>query len=286
MRSVHIRFPLSLHSRHLGYQTLRRSVAAGWNELNARQLADVAEALFTISDPYARNLQLIRILLRLPWYRLLALSGEYMLDLEQLITFLLEENTLTRNLFPVLRFRSPVSLLRSPLYGPADGFSNIRFNEFVYAESWFMSYQETGETADLDRLIAVLYRPKDKKCDPTSPDYTGDVREPFNDNLIGMRDIWVSRLPRKIKLAILLWYTGCRMDLVESYENVFSGDKENAKAKQPWLTMIRHVPSDKFGLISQIEAERVHTVLYHLDEMMAEAEEQRREMESQRVNNR
>ncbi len=40
--------------------------------------------------------------------------------------------------------------------------------------------------------------------------------------------------------------------------------------------MIRHVPSEKFGLISQIEAEQVHTVLYHLDEMMAEAEEQRR----------
>ncbi len=38
---------------------------------------------------------------------------------------------------------------------------------------------------------------------------------------------------RKIKLAILLWYTGCRMDLVESYENVFSGDKENARQSSP-----------------------------------------------------
>lgn len=282
MIPVEIKFPIRRPLSFLrAYTALKRQVATEWNDLTAEQLVAIADVLHTATDVDLARLNLLKILLSIPWYRFLALGGQEIACLEHLAGFIMAGNTLTRNLLPRLRPHwFGYTAFQSSLYGPADGLANIRFNEFVAAESYFMDYQATGSEASLNGLIAVLYRPIRDDYDPDSPSYNGDIRQNFNDNLVEKRIRVIGCLPLRVRLAILHWYVGCRLDLVQGYENVFSGDGENAKARQPWLTMIRHVPSDKFGRIEQIEAELVHNVLFHLDEMMDEAKQQQAEMEA------
>ena len=127
-------------------------------------------------------------------------------------------------------------------------------------------------------MIATLYRPRRKDYDPSSVDFQGDIREDFNFHLVDARVRRLARLPRAQKLAVLLYYQGCRNQLIATHDRIFSGDESNKPIHHPWLQMIRHIPSDKFGSIDQIERQWLHKVLFHLQEMMRENEEHAAEL--------
>jgi hypothetical protein len=258
---------------------ISRQVPANWNELSRRQLVRVSAILFAgPSGAHAPRgihwvkLQLLRILFRIPHSLFNRFGAERLAALLWLTDFLLQENLLTRNVLPTIwirKWKCPVQ----KLYGPGDNLKGVIYDEFAYAEIQYLQYAQAKDPVALDKLVAALYRPKRKDYGPHSPHYQGDIREDFNSYLVEGRAKRLASLPMGQKLAILLYYQGCRNQLIAAHDKIFSSDESNKPVKHPWLQMIRHVPSDKFGPIDQIERQRVHKVLFHLNEMMRENQE-------------
>ena len=126
------------------------------------------------------------------------------------------ESRLVQNHFPVLR----TTRLQS-IYGPNSGLYNLSFAEFIRLETL---YEKLGREDNPDienRFCAVLYRPKDKAADPDSPDFTGDLRESFNDHLLEKNARIASHLSRWQKNYIRLLFEGCRNFIIEKHPNAF-----------------------------------------------------------------
>jgi len=122
---------------------------------------------------------------------------------------------LTRNIFPVLHAN------KLKLTGPSDGLSNITYKEFMHADDLHYKYSKSGNERDLDKLIAVLFRPFDKEMKVSSPKYKGDLRIQFNDFQIDYYADFTACLNPEIKQAILFFYEGCKKLIAQMFPYVF-----------------------------------------------------------------
>lgn len=127
------------------------------------------------------------------------------------------DTKLTKNIISNIRVKL------NTLYGPADGLSNILFQEWIHTETYYIDFCKTNDFTLLDKLIAVLYRPEVGNFDNDDVQYTGDRRDSFNDFLIDKRAAIISQLPQSIKYSLFLFYTGCRNHIHQMFKEVFSG---------------------------------------------------------------
>lgn len=150
---------------------------------------------------------------------------------------------------------------RIVLYGPTDEMSRQCFMEFIKAETYYWGWKKSlvrdmGDYPDkpgndglrgsgdaggnpdavseadeyLDKLIATLYRPMKREINWN--DFDGDLRQLYNDTTIEQRVPWVAGLPLKKKMAIVLFYEGCRKQIVENPAFVEVFKRENKHAMQ------------------------------------------------------
>jgi hypothetical protein len=145
--------------------------------------------------------------------------------------------------------------------------------EFANAEAQLRKWVASQAPADLDRLVAVLYRPRRAFhwLRKLSPEFNGDGRQVFNEKTVAARARRVARLPLAQRHAVLLYYLGCRAALERAYPHLFSGDEGNGKDLNPWLTLIGRLPNDKFGDIAQIGLRPLHTVLLFTNQFIRDA---------------
>ena len=186
---------------------------------------------------------------------------EYLALLLDTTDFIFESPVLlTKNNFPVIKAGSYV------LYGPADEMMGMVQKEFIFADAVFAAWVESRDEKYLNELVAILYRPKGK-VDVLTKEYTGDQRCEFN-NL--SYDLWksaVAKLPMKIRQAIALFYQGCRQSWEVKYPNVFEKVEKSdiAHTHQSWYDVMRELPGEKFGTISEREYVAIDTVLSELE---------------------
>lgn len=122
---------------------------------------------------------------------------------------------------PVLRFNfdfihNPVCILPKKyhagilrtLYGPADALQDITFKQYIDAHAYFESYAKTNDLAALDKLVAVLYRPKKK---------SHDLKK------IERRARLISRYPLGYRFAVYLFFVACE-NFLKSGEVEFEGE--------------------------------------------------------------
>lgn len=126
------------------------------------------------------------------------------------------ESRLVQNHFPELRTQRFKSL-----FGPNSGLYNLTFAEFIRLETLYEKLGRDENPNIENRFCAVLYRPKDKSVDTGSPDFSGDVREPFNDHLLDKNAKTASFLARWQKNYIRLLYEGCRNFIIDKHPNAF-----------------------------------------------------------------
>ncbi len=124
---------------------------------------------------------------------------------------------LTKNLLPEIKHAGTV------FHGPSDGLTNLCMNEYIHAETNFYKFCKTSEEKYLDKLIAIIYRPRNKKSNPDAIDYTGDLRLPFNDFLTERYTALLKSLNPATKYAIFIFYQGCKNFLINKFPNVYSG---------------------------------------------------------------
>jgi hypothetical protein len=146
----------------------------------------------------------------------LKLKKRFFLSLPDFVSFLHrldfthDEPSLTIQLMPSLR----ASWRR--LYGPSSSLFNISYGEFIHAEACYNRYISSNDVNDLNSLCAVLYRPSNG-VRPRSIHFEGDRREIFNDFIYPDRGRWLRRVPRWRRIAIFLFYSGCRQALFQAH---------------------------------------------------------------------
>lgn len=255
------------------------NVPTQWNELNAQQLVDVMQVFYQADVPDGKKIKLFKILSGISTWRLFFTNAETLQDCMYLVNFLFEENKLTVQLLP--RFDG--------FYGPAssegkDGFTtNLRAGEFAFAEYYFKQYheqsrinEETGKAIDeeaavknLNSLCAVLYRVPKKKYDfAKNPD--GDVRIPFNENMVDYYSAYTGKWPINICRVIAHWYHGVHNKLVADFPAVFSGGGDPAKYGL-WSIMSSIAEKGNHGTMRQVKQMLVQELLMELDDSMDKA---------------
>lgn len=245
------------------------TVPENWNELTGGQLLQVMEVLYGGYDVNAAQLKLLKILTGISWYRFymapLVERAEYL----YLTHFLVNESNLTKQLLPEYKC----------MCGPADDFSNITGEEFVFSEDfYFKSFVNAGynearviDEMALNNLVAVLYRPMKKGYDKKM-NKDGDARTAFNQNVAAyhaMRSI--RRWPLEAKLAIFTWYEACRKNMIESNPDIFSGGSGEA-AKYGLISVMRVIAEGGIhGTFEQVQKMYVQMWMVELNEKAEEA---------------
>lgn len=207
------------------------------------------------------------------------LLPEEIYDLLLRLDWVFNKVDLTKNLVPGF-------VLHRKLYiGPDNGLKNVRFAEWIVADTNYVNYCHSRDEGDINQLVACLYRPKGKgDCfKPNKACYRGDEREKFNDAVLEIRAGTVANLPINIRLGIYLWFASCRQQIIASYPKVFEPD-ENTKnansllAGDGWLGVYDDLRGDpKFGGPDKLEEEFIHTIFQSLTRTKIKNDELRRE---------
>ncbi len=229
-------------------------VPAAWNELSRQQLLRVTRLH---CQPFATDRALddaFRAVL-LPARQWARLNAVQRVELRRLVPvrFLRDPTEcapLTEQRLPWLTRPFRHDPLQRRYHGPRANFRNLRFAEFMFADTYFLRYLQTGDEAQLNRLVAVLYRPQRAGYAPHAPAYGGDRREEFNENLLDARARRLASVPHHAKYAVLLWYRGCRRALESRFEYVFSDDNNAKAATGGWSDVLHELA----GGVPQLDA--------------------------------
>lgn len=170
---------------------------------------------------------------------------------------------LTTNLIPAFSHRMV------KYYGPQSRLFNLVFEEFLEADNHYSRYLNTGNPSDLNKLVATLYRRKATTANPA------DVRQPFNSHLVDDQAKKIQHVDRTVKLAIFLFYQGCRNFLTINFPHVFSTNKGKSSRGGNFgsLSLIDALTNDDVTKNKQVRTSMMFDVLVRLERAAVQAEE-------------
>jgi hypothetical protein len=261
----------------LGSTTYAVDVPATWNELTAKQLIQVAGLLHSKQhDIYRLRIELLRILMGFKWYHLLMLGGERLIDLFPFVDFIEKEITLTTN---------PISKIKArggTLLGPVGDFSRLTADEWTDADEAYIDYRSNGLLADLDRFIAILYRPAYAYIDTYA---VGDNRTPYQDHQVPNRIKTLAKVDIRIKEAVVLWYQGCRFEWESVFARVFTSKSEGPESFG-WQETILKLSGAEFGNESQTLKSQMYKLMLKMEYTLKDDEWTKQQQEARNSNSR
>jgi hypothetical protein len=257
---------------HLQIDSRHYQVPSVWNELTEAQLLAALAVLHGPERPHFR-LELLAVLLGQSVAQLLRdvapVALVQLLDLGNF--FFAEQCRLTAQLLPELRVKG------QRWAGPRASFRNLRFAEFIFADTYFVHYCATGDAPVLDKFLAVLYRPARPDAGPHQVDYDGDQREPFNEHRLDYHAQRLRRLPLDVKRAVLTWYRGCRAELADEFPEVFAPGNQEEAAKSDWSRVLRKMSGGAFGAMDQTAKQLTRTILAEIEDNIQDSERARQQ---------
>jgi hypothetical protein len=254
-----------------------RDLATTWNELNRQQLLDVAKVLLVGYERVATRLDaLLAALLQIPRRDFRQLTPVHRINLRPLVHFLhgaTDYPPLTAQLLGVFLIG------RKRYYGPREAFRNLRFDEFIHADTHYLRYLQTGGEHYLDQLVAVLYRPERAGYDPEAVDYAGDRREDFNEHLVAARAKRLAALPDHYKHAVLLYYRGCRRLLEQRYPYVFTEGTQQKASTSGWVDALHELAGGVHNLDATAH-QGLANVLREMNRVLRQHEERQEQLQN------
>lgn len=248
--------------------TLNFTIPTNWNQLSQWQLRKIASIIFSditkektsflmvsylfISKPTLKNiLKYCWLLMQVPFS-----------ELKEYASFLYSETDLTK-------FPKQIKTL----YGPADRLANLTIDEFTYADLFYHNWSTQRTTQNLNRLVAVLYRPKRKEK------YISlDVRKPFKKEELSQHAGIVEKLPNNVKLTIAMAFQGSREKIIARYKYVFK--KGSGKGSYTPFTKIINAMSrsenQPFGDFYKTKEANIYDFFDVLDEELKTQKERER----------
>ena len=249
-----------------GFWRYKLAVVTSWNELDKRQLIQAALLLHSGKSAGEAIQKALQILCKKWTVPFLLLPIDFRERCEKYATWLVDgDNTLTKQLLPKYK----------KLYGPDDDFNNLLLVEFHYTETAYNRLINGKDPDALDELIAILYRePKENYNHQRNSD--GDHRKAFVYGDIAWHKAKVKKWPTKIKLAVMLWYDGCRQQLVKDYPLVYptKAEPEQDNFFEGLYKLMRTISGEKYGTIDRVELLNVHTAHLELSCMMEDNRQQ------------
>lgn len=178
------------------------------------------------------------------------------------VDFVFSENKLTEQIIPTYK----------GYYGPAKEFDNLTLAEFHNTEVNYhllVNGEEDEKDEALNNIVAVLYRkPKPNYDNKRDPD--GDIRLAFNANEMAFYAKKVAKWPLNVKLAVLMYYDGCRQYLANQYNQIFGGSGSDDN-RAGLFGIMRGLAGTKYGDFDKIEHLNIHTAMSDLEEQIEEA---------------
>ncbi|MGB3587512.1 MAG: hypothetical protein WBA23_13275 [Tunicatimonas sp.] len=271
--------------RLLPNKRIKRAVPENWAEVTVKQFFGYLKALKLGRTATEVRLLTARYLLPLPWYLFYTLNRVQLAQITYELRWM-NQLPLTISMFKTI----------NGFVGPGDSFSTLTIGEFAAASAYYDQYRGTHNPELLDYLIAVLYRPDRTKR------FSAEAMESYLPKL--------RKVHPDIKLGVYLYLGGCLSELANRYPRLFSGpglarpdgsrgggrprdparpdgdppkaDGETRRgtagrqsAKTDWLDFMRHLPSEKFGTLEQIEQSGLHAVLEVAHRMMNDSQKQK-----------
>lgn len=245
------------------YQKRKLFIPESYNELSARQLVEIAALLQMQESEDVLRLKALQILTGYGKLRFCLFPADLkarIIEEVNLIDWVFKENTLTEQLLPEY----------NGFHGAKGEFDNTTLAEFHFCEVAYQQFVQGDEKEQsLNDLIAILYR-KPKFLYDKQKDKDGDSRQHFNANLLTYNSKQVARWPINVKLAVLMFYDGCRQHLATSYEAIFKGGT-GGDNKAGMFSIIRGLAGTKYGDFDKVENLNIHTAFNDIEEQMAEA---------------
>ena len=177
------------------------------------------------------------------------------------------------------RFREVENSGGVKLIGPADGLIDITFGEYRRAWDYFEAYGRWRKHTDLDKFIAILYRPEryNLKQLKKRADFDGCTREPFNPHLTAHYAELMDNIPFWKKNAIWLWFFNCDRFIKEqeleltgrsiSFASLFSkkktDDVETLDENELGLTGLLYMIAESglFGTVADVDRTNYFDIL-------------------------
>jgi hypothetical protein len=249
--------------------------ASTWNELTRAQLGEVMRVLYGPEHFWPGPLRLLSIVSGAPLEQLIELPVLQVEQLYPLTDFIYsEQHRLTRQLVPELRLPAKVDRHKRRWAGPGDNLSGVSFGEFIFADSYFCAYAQHQAPEALSLFLAALYRPAlTKGPRPGDPDWSGDVRQAFNEHNLEHHAHLLRWVPDLDKLCLVAWYRGCRAQLQADFPEVFEAAETDAQRheKGDWGRVLRSLSGGTFGPLEQTSRQPVRNVLAELCDLAKEA---------------
>jgi hypothetical protein len=252
-------------------------IAGDWNELTPGQFGTAIYMLqvTTKADPDWIRLSLLTLLFQKHWPVLEGVSPD------DRHTLLIE---LTRFFYevepPLINFYPKIKISKTELISAALDLNNIGFGEWCFLDTYFSFYfKSSGDIKWLDRMIATVYRPRDPQANEDQVNYTGDLRQVFNENLIPKRAELVSTFTTQQKMAIFQWLAialkqakDIRPDAFPRVEpardengELLPVEQSEAKEESTWMDVFNELIGPKFGTPETLKHTNAFLVLDHLN---------------------
>ena len=163
---------------------------------------------------------------------------------------------------------------------PNEMLSHISLIEYAYVDFCFNQYLEAAKSKEpegaqewLTKIVCYLCRPEAETLDRMNPaTFKGDPREQFNTAVCDQRLPQFDSLPNTVKLAVLMFFAGCKKKIHELYQHIWPKPTETgglpigAKSAKPqeWIDLCFHLAGGKFGTLSQTMYTDLSLVLHEL----------------------
>jgi hypothetical protein len=262
-------------NKHLNPVDFDIMLPSDWAELDAQTYATILQLLtYRNADKYTIAVSILSLLFGPRNFHILeSLPDEDIHTLVELTNFSLETIPPATNRFPKIRSR------KKEFIAPADDLSNLGFGEWCFAYQFYTYYVKTQDPVWLDKLIATVYRPQDPAQDSSSVDYTGDMRERFNENLIETRAAGLRDIEERRKAAIFGWLSSAFIQVQNARPNAFPEPEKDEEGNikvtdtidsRTWLTVFRELLGPKWGTVEQLKYTNAMFVLDHMEEQQLE----------------
>lgn len=171
---------------------------------------------------------------------------------------------LLRNSLPGLKTRSLIGRL---LVGPAEALQDLTFGEFRRAIAAQQAFFKSKDVADLDEMIAHLYRPRSRKANKA-----GRFAKPFRIECFAKEVAKVASIESWKKNLILMWFSNCinflqtgkisingeEMDMAE----LFSGGPDSGGPSFGWNDLAIQIARDNIvGNVADVDEEPLFSII-------------------------
>lgn len=225
-----------------------KTAPSGWGEINLKQFRKLVELFFFTQVKENEKLAIATLILyNLPRRAVFLFEPDQLYKLTKKCDWVFSE-PLTIQLLPSIKIG------RTKLHGPGNDLRGYTGDEFQYADTYFMRYIETGEEQFLNKMIAVLYRPME------SINELGDIREKFASYKMEERTKKIAKLNPWKKMAIFLFYKGCRQKWEEYHPELFNADTEPEGESSMWHTILLRISGKEFGDYNKTTSQPVHNL--------------------------